>query len=360
MKIVVLAGGSGTRLWPKSRKNLPKQFAQIVNDKTMIENTVDRLLEDFDFSDIYFSTIPEFEDKIKDIFPDVADDHIIVEPEKRDNAAAYGFVAAHFLLTDPDEPLAFIPSDHYIRNVEKFNRTLRVAEAHIRETGCMLDIAIEPNFPSTALGYTKVGKEIAVVDGVEVYSFEGHTEKPAFDIAQAYVRDGSYFWHGSYYMWTARGFLSAYEKYAPEIYAHLGKIVDAITDGRFDEIASHYSRIEKTSIDFAITEKMDHDDVRILKGDFGWSDIGTWDVLYDLKKVDLDENQNCTEGNWEGIDTSGSFISSTNDRLIATIGVDDLVIIDSKDALLICPKSRAQDVKQLVAKLQEKNKDTYL
>lgn len=360
MNIVVLAGGSGTRLWPKSRHTRPKQFARIVNEKTMIENTVDRLLEEFDFENIYFSTVPEFSSVIKEIFPNVAEDHIIVEPEKRDNAAAYAFVAAHFMIKDPDEPLAFIPSDHYIRNVEKFNRTLRVAEGHIRETGKMLDIAIEPTFPSTALGYTKVGDKLDEIDDIELYSFVGHTEKPAYEVAQQYVREGSYLWHGSYYMWTARGFLEAYEKYAPDIYVHVADILKALTDGKHDEIVDAYGKIEKTSIDFAITEKMNHDDVRILKGDFGWSDIGTWDVLYDLKKVDFDQNQNYIQGNWVGIDTSGSYISSLNGKLVATVGIDDLVIVDTKDALLICPKSRAQDVKRIVQELKDKNKKNYL
>lgn len=360
MKIVILAGGSGTRLWPKSRKKKPKQFAEIVNNRTMIENTYDRLMGFFDNKDIYFSTVPEFAETIKRIFPQTPDDHIIVEPEKRDNAAAYAFVAAHFMEKHPDEPLAFIPSDHYIKDIVKFNQSLKKAEVLIKETGKMVDIAIEPTFPSTALGYTQIGEKTDDSEGIEVYAFKGHTEKPEYEKAQQYIKDGSYLWHGSYYMWTAKKFLEAYKAYAPGIYEHVEVIQEGLSRKDASKVNEAYGQIEKTSIDFAITEKMNPEDVLIIKGDFGWSDIGAWDVLHDLKKVDHDENQNYSEADWYGIDTNGSFISAPEGKVVATIGIDDLIVIDTKDVLLVCPKSKAQEVKKMVNKLSEEGNIDYI
>ncbi|MBU1119479.1 hypothetical protein KKH43_06380 [Patescibacteria group bacterium] len=360
MKIVIMAGGSGSRLWPKSRKDKPKQFTKVVGGKTMIEDTYARFVDHFSVDAIYFSTIPSFEKRIKELFPDIDGSHIIVEPEKRDNAAAHGYVAAYLSLTDENEPLAFIPSDHYIKDVEKFNITLKVAEEHIKSTGNMLDIAIEPSFPSTVLGYTHIGKHIETSEGVEIYEFLGHTEKPEFSVAKEYVDDGSYLWHGNYYMWTPKKFLEAYKKYAPSIYAHLEKIQHLLKDGDLDAIPGEYAQIEETTIDFAITEKMDPNEVRILKGDFGWSDIGAWDMVHDLLSYDYDQDQNVIKAKHVSVDTSGSYVSAPKGKLIATIGVDDLIIVDTPDALLVCPKSRAQDVKKVVEELKNRGEEDYI
>lgn len=355
-----MAGGSGTRLWPKSRQNKPKQFTKVVGKKTMIEQTYDRLHGFYEAKDIYFSTIPAFVAEIERIFPHLPSENIIIEPEKRDNAAAHGFIAAHFSLKDGDEPLAFIPSDHFIEDVVGFHKTIKVAEKRIKKEGKMLDIALPPTFASTVLGYTKVGKMKAREDGVEVYEFLGHTEKPPFATAKKYLKEKCYLWHGNYYMWTPNKFLAAYEKYAPKIFNHLEMIKEALRREDHAAIEKEYAKIEKTSIDFAILEKIDPKEVLILKGDFGWSDIGAFDVLYDLLKVEQDASQNLAEGKWVGLDTSGSYISGPPKKLIATIGVDDLIIIDTKDALLVCPRSRAQDVKKLVEDLKERGEINFI
>ena len=212
MKIIILAGGTGTRFWPQSREKSPKQFSSIIDKKSMIELTYDRFIPAFKKNDIYFSTNKKFVKKIKNFFPGVSEGNIIVEPEKLDTAPAMGFAAAHLFLKFPDEPMVFAPSDHFIANKKEFIKNLQLADQLIRKTGKMMDISITPNFPSTVLGYTRVGSKYLEKNGIKVYQFEGHVEKPDFNHAKKYLESGDYLWHANYYMWTPRLFLEAYKK----------------------------------------------------------------------------------------------------------------------------------------------------
>ena len=356
MKIVILAGGTGTRFWPMSRADMPKQLCKLVSAKTMLEETLDRFKE-WPKEKIFISTTKSLVDKIKEVLPDFPEDHYIVEPALRDTAPAMGYVANYLFTIDPDEPIAFIPADHHIGQVDKFLRSIKEAEKAILETGKMLDISVYPTSPTTTLGYTKVGKRLRESDGVEFFEFLGHKEKPDHETAQQYLKEGNYLWHANYYMWTPRKFLEAYEKYAPEMYAVLMKIQKLLGDkSKEKEIEDLYETMEKISIDYAITEKMDSSELLIIRGDFDWDDIGAWDTLYQNMLVNTDENNNVVFGERINIDTSGCLIYGREGKMIATIGVDDLVIVDTDDALLVCPKSRAQEVKKVVEILKKKGK----
>jgi len=359
MNIIIMAGGRGTRFWPLSRHQKPKQFSAIIEKRSMLEVTFDRFNKDYPVDNIYVSTVPEFRDEIAELLPQLPAQNIIAEPEKRDTAAAMGFVAANLYLKEPDEPIAFIPSDHYIGDEAVFHKFMKVAEDLIKSEGKMLDIAINPNFPSTVLGYTKIGKEYKSENGVSVYEFEEHVEKPSYELAQKYINEGSYLWHASYYMWTPRKFLESFQKYAPDISKHLESIVKALNDADENKVQEEYGKMRKISFDYAVTENMDPDNVLIIKGDFGWSDIGAWDTLHDQLCKQADKNGNVIRGDWVGEDTTQSLIYGKDDKMIATIGMDDIVVVDTEDALLICPKGRAQDVKKIVEKL-EKDKKHYL
>lgn len=386
MKIVILAGGGGTRLWPLSRQSRPKQFTKLLNGKTLLENTLERFMG-YRPKDIYISTNPQNVPLIKEILPNFFEQNIIIEPEKRDTGPAMGFVAAKLSIEFLDEPIAFIPSDAYIQDPQKLIICLKAAEKLIKDTGKMLDIGIPPEFPSVHLGYTKIAEKFADIADIEVYSFAGHTEKPDLETAKKYLQDGHYLWHGNFYMWTPRLFLEAYKKYVPEIYSHLLAIQETLKVDNTDKVNQEFSQMEKISIDYAITEKMNPKDVLIIKGDFGWSDIGAFDVLYDKLKGESDADGNIIKANHLSLDTKNCFIydsgwcanpsrtktdvasgSSSNskqspisvNKKIATIGVSDLVIINTPDALLICPKDRSQDVKKIVDKLKESGEEKYL
>lgn len=357
MKIVILAGGTGTRFWPMSRSDSPKQLCRLVSEKTMLEETLDRF-NDWPNEKIFISTTKALAGKIKEVLPNIPDDHYIIEPSLRDTAPAMGYAAAYLAAIDPDEPMAFIPADHKIGQVDVFLRSIEEAEKMILETGKLLDISVHPTAPTTTLGYTKVGKKVKEADGIEFYEFLGHKEKPDHETAKKYLKDGNYLWHANYYMWTPKKFMEAYQKYAPEMHAVLVKIQKLFGDkSKEKEIEELYEKMEKISIDYAITEKMDPKELMIIKGNFDWDDIGAWDTLYQNMLGSSDDNNNIVMGSkHEQVETSGSLIYGPKGKIIATIGIDDLVIVDTKDALLVSTKSRAQDVKKIVAKLKDKGK----
>lgn len=353
MRIVILAGGGGSRMWPISRSDRPKQLCDLISEKTMLEETIDRF-SDYPKEKIFIATTKELLSKIRKTLPEFPQENIIIEPSRRDTAPAMGYAALRLSLLDEDEPIAFIPSDHYIGRIDIFLKSIKEAGKVIEETGRLLDISIHPTIPTTSLGYTKVGKKEFERDGIEFFEFLKHVEKPDYKTAQGYLEEGSYLWHANYYMWTPKFFLGAYKKYAPKIYEGLMKIKELIEKNDEEEIDRVYSEMERISIDYAITEKMDSKELLIIKGAFEWKDIGAWDTLHENLMTKTDERRNLVKGSRLNIDTSGSIIYGKDEKLIATIGIDDLVIIDTDDALLVCPKSRAQDVKKIVEELKER------
>lgn len=359
MNIIILCGGTGTRLWPMSRSSKPKQFNQIISEKTMIEETVERFTGSFPKENIYFSTTPEQAEHIRATFQDLEEDHIIIEPEKRDSGPAMGYAAAYLQHKGETEPMVFIPCDHYIANTELFIKNIKDAEEIIKKTGKMMDIAITPTFPSTALGYTHVGeKSEESTEDTTVFEFKGHVEKPELEKAKELLATKEYLWHANFYMWTPEGFLNAYKQYAPEMYQHLEAIQEAWKKDNSKKVKVEYGQMEKISIDYAVTEKMDPSDVLIIEGTFGWSDIGTWDVLHDQTKDKHDSDDNLIKGEAELKDTKGSVVYNMNSKkkIISTIGVSDMIIIDTDDALLVCDKEKTQDVKKIVESLNEQGK----
>lgn len=350
MKFIILAGGGGTRLWPLSTKKRPKQFCKLLDNKTLLKSTFERL-QSFGVKNIYLSCSKNTLKLVRKELPQLDSKNIIIEPEKRDTAAAMGLAAAYLAVKHPDEPVAFIPSDHYILNKNKFIKSLKVAEDLIKKTGKLLDIGVTPHFPSTVLGYTCLGEMYKNIQGIKVYNFKKHTEKPELKVAQKYLKAKNYLWHANYYMWTPRLFLESYKKYSPGTYRHLIKIKNNFEAGK--SIISEFKKIKKISFDYAITEKINPRDVLIIKGDFGWYDLGAWDVLFDALKSKLNKDRNLVKGKFLSLDTKGSLIYNYEDKPIATIGVKDLVIVNTKDGLLICPKELSSRVREVAEKLDK-------
>jgi len=363
MKVVILAGGSGTRLWPISRDKKPKQVAPLWKGKTLLEETVNRLKGLVKPQDIYLLMVQDLYTKIKKEIPSIKKRgiNIIIEPAKRDTGPAMAWAAARLVDKFPDEPLLFLASDHYIRDNKELKNAIRVQEKLVKKTGKLLDIAIIPEFPSTAFGYTKIGKLYKEIDGVEVYNFLGHVEKPEFNEAKKLIQSGKYLWHANFYMWTPKKLMEAYKKHARSIYQGVMKAKKKWSEGKKREAKEIFQKIKKLSIDYAVTEKLSSKDVLIIKGEFGWSDIGSWSALHEEQMTGGDSRQNVIDGDWVGFDTSNCLIiTKSQKKLIATAGLDDMVIIDTPDALLVCPKGRSQDVKKIVEELKKRNKKKFI
>ncbi|MEK7190019.1 MAG: sugar phosphate nucleotidyltransferase [Patescibacteria group bacterium] len=360
MNIVILAGGVGKRLWPLGRKNNPKQFFPVVGKKPLVKETFDRFAKTYGAKKIFFSTTVDLLPYLKKLFPKLSAEQFIVEPSRRDTGPAMGFAAVKLFLQSPDEPMVFVPSDHFIADVKKYLACFKIGEKLIKETGKMLDIGVVATFPSTVLGYTKIGKKCGNFGGVEVYNFAGHTEKPNYATAKKYLASGNYLWHGNYYMWTPRLFLNAMKKYAPTVHAPLEKIKNLLTSGKQKEIVKIYAGIEKISFDYAVTEKIDKKDALIIKGDFGWNDIGAWDVLHNQLKSGADVKGNVMKGKVVHHDTDNCLLFGHGGRVLATLGMKDTIIVDTEDAILVCPKERAQDMKKLIEKMEAGGLNKYL
>ncbi|MBI4032373.1 mannose-1-phosphate guanylyltransferase [Candidatus Berkelbacteria bacterium] len=360
MNYVIMCGGSGTRLWPRSRFTQPKQFATLVTELTMLEETVKRLDGLATPENTYISTIAPFAPVVRRLLPKVPKNHYIIEPEKRDTGPAMAFVAAWMSRVGADEPMVLMPADHHIRDAEMYRKTFAVGEALIREHGVMINIGLPPTFPNTNLGYLKVGKELEERDGVHVFAFEGQREKPDAKTAKQFLDDGNYLWNGGYFAWTPQKFMEAYERFAPSIGKHLPAIIAALGEGSEDALHEAFARMEAKSIDYAVIEKMDASEVRTLRGDFGWADLGDWHMLSEQLGDQADEQGNLIKGHWRGVDTTNTLVYGQPEKLITTIGVDGLVIVDTPDALLVTPKERSQDVKKIVELLTSEGLRQYL
>jgi mannose-1-phosphate guanylyltransferase len=290
MKAVILAGGGGTRLWPLSTPDHPKQFIALISDKTMLEETVDRL----DFlkpEDIYIAINKNHLDLVNHLCPQIPEKNIIIEPELRDTASCIGFAAAIIEKRHPNEVMAIIYADHLIRNKKEFQEKLKVAESLAKSENTLNIIEVTAAYPNTNYGYVKLGKLFKKIEQTEVYKLDSFTEKPDISSAQKFIKSENYLWNTGIYVWKARTLLNHYKTLLPDTFKKLQKIMEAYDTPDQDRIITAlYPILEKTSIDFAIMEKVDPSQVLIIKADLGWTDIGNFETLYkELESRNLHE-----------------------------------------------------------------------
>ncbi len=353
MKIVIFAGGVGSRLWPLSRKNTPKQFEKIVGDKSMLQIAVNKLFPDFGWNDIYISTGKSYSEMIQKQLPELPSENIIIEPEMRDVGPAVGLITALFSKINPDEPMALLwGSDHLVKKEEIFRKTLKVAEKIVADNNKkMIFIGQEPRFASQNLGYIGFGKKIKEISGFPVFEFNGFEYRPDLKTAQKYLADKHHSWNLGYFVTTPKFLWELFEKHAPDLYMKLKKIKDAYKTEKYEKILKEvYPTIEKISFDNAILEKMDKKYAEVISVDIGWSDIGAWEALKEA--LSEREDQNVTKGKVLIEDSRDTLLFNYTDQLAVGIDLESLLVINTEDVLLVCPKESVPKIKKLVESLK--------
>ncbi len=358
LKIVIRAGGVGTRLWPESREKMPKQLHKLASDKSMLRETVDRLYPDIEPEAIFVSTNKNCVDRVIKELPDIPLKNIIVEPSRKDTAAACGLETVYIEKRFPNSIVASLGSDHLVRRPEEFRRVIQAtAKAAKKNPEHLFCLGCFPTFPDTNFGYIKLGKEIDAVDKLKVYKVNQFTEKPDFQTAKKLISKGGCLWNANMFLWNTRTLLSLYKKFLPKMHTGLMKIKKSLdTDMEQETLSGEYNKLEKVAIDYAILEKSSK--VAAVSLNVGWNDIGNWTSLKD--ELASKEKDNVIRGEHLAIDTTNSLIYGQKDKIVATIGVKDLIIVDTNDALLVCDKKRAPEVKKIVDELKKTKKEKYL
>lgn len=344
---VIMSGGMGTRFWPKSRHNMPKQFLRTVGDKTMIQNTVDRIEKNICHDNICIVTNKSYTRMIKKQLPKIKAGNIFIEPDNKETATCIGYAAIKLLKRDPDAVMIVLPSDHMITNIDEFKATIDEAVAVAKNENMLVTMGVVPTRPETAYGYIEIGRPLPDYGHIPVYKVKRFTEKPNKTIAQIFIDKGTFLWNSGMFVWKASVLLEEIEKYLPELYGSLMTMSKSLdTSDEEKVVEEEYKKIDGISIDFGIMEKSTN--VAVLKTNLNWDDIGSWNALdkYYIK----DDDNNIINGLCSPIDTRNCMIFGDG-RLIATIGVNNLLIVDTGDTLLICDRERDQDIKEMVRQL---------
>lgn len=351
---LIMAGGRGERFWPKSRKRMPKQFLSLTDDgKTMIQLTVERILPLVALEDVYIVTNRDYLPLVQEQLPDLPQQNILCEPVGRNTAPCIGLGAMHISQKYDDAVMFVLPSDHLIKYNTIFLNTLTDA-AEIAEQGDnLVTLGITPDYPETGYGYIKFNPEETLARAFAVDRF---VEKPDMETAKTYLATEQYLWNSGMFIWKVSTILKNLEQYLPETYAGLLKIKNAIgTEEERSVLEREFEAFRSESIDYGIMEKAQH--IYTLAGSFGWDDVGSWLAVERIRQSN--EFGNVITGNAITVDTKNTVIEGGK-KLIATVGVENLIVVDTEDALLICEKDSAGNIKKVLENLKICNRTEYL
>ena len=356
---LILAGGGGTRLWPVSRRATPKQLLPLVDERSLFKTTIDRLLPLFAPENIYISTGTPFIQGMRNDAPEIPAENFIIEPSGRNTGPAAALALAVIHKRDPEAIVTMQHADHFIKYEDKYREILQ-AGCQIAEDqdGTIITLGVSPTYPATGFGYIQQGEQITEVNGFSAYKALGFTEKPNVVTATSFLASGEYSWNAGMFIWKSEVAMQEFQRQTPQLWALLEQLEPTIDTPAFQaELATVWGQMPKISIDVGIMEGAEK--MIVIPEDIGWNDIGSWDALFDV--VPQDKFGNSIKGNAGDhviLDTRQSLIFS--DRMTVTIGVEDIIVIDTEDVVLICNRARAQDVKEVVNHLKATKRNEYL
>ena len=346
---VIMAGGRGERFWPKSRLKTPKHLISIVGEKPMLHQTVERLGDMVPIDHMFVITSSDQLEGVAKCCPQLNDENIIAEPVGRDTAAVVGLASVLIKQKDPKGVFVMLPADQVIHDESAFQKTIKMAFEVASVEPLLVTLGIKPYSPATGYGYIKKGNEHSVLNGNSIYHVEKFAEKPDLETAKGYLASGDYFWNAGMFAWSVPTITKELKEKTPELYKSLENIEQRYIAGEnMREILEEvYPNIQKISVDYAIMEKATN--VVTIESLFDWDDVGTWPALE--RHLPLDDHANVKLGDVLLEESHKNIVVGRTDHLTALIGVEDMIVVQTDDATLICPKDRAQDIKKLVGKI---------
>ena len=349
MNIVVFAGGVGTRLWPLSRKKTPKQFEQIVGDKSTLQLAVERLLPSFDTKHMFISTNREYVPTVLSQLKMILKDNIIGEPEMRDVGPVVGLATAILAKIDPESPMAIVWSDHLVKQEDLFRKILTISQKLIEQhPNKIVFISQKPRFASQNLGWIQYGSTVKTVEGINFHTFEDFKYRPDPETAERYFASGHHAWNVGYFVTTPKYLFSKYKQFVPDMYEKLKEIQSSWGTNKWDEtVNTLYPSLIKIHFDNAILERLPKDEAFVVSEDLEWSDVGAWEALKEaLQKTSTD---NVTRGNVILEECNDSLVYNYNDKqLLIAIDTSELLVVNTSDVVLVCRKDSVPKIKKLV------------
>lgn len=354
--VAIMAGGIGSRFWPKSRTSYPKQFLDILNTgKTLIQWTFERYAAFVPKENIYVVTSEEYSGIVAEQLPDIPKENIVAEPSRKNTAPCVAYISFKLLQKDPEASLIVAPSDHMILDGENFKKITTQALAFVDQKEAFITLGITPTYPNTGYGYIQFDSK-TIADNI--HKVKTFTEKPNLELAKTFVASGEFLWNGGIFVWKVKTVVNAFEKYQPEMFELFDSEKEKFNTAKEKEaIGKIYPQCTSVSIDYAIMEKADN--VYVIPSSFGWSDLGTWNSAYENLDKDYLGNAVASD-NVIVIDATKCMVSAPHDKLLLLQGLDDFIIVDTKDVLMICKKDKEQAIKEYVAEVKRSKGDKYL
>lgn len=359
MKAVIFAGGIGTRMWPLSREATPKQFEKIIDGKSTLQLTVERLIPEFNYEDIYISTGKRYTKTIHQQLPQIPEANIIGEPVMNDVAPAVGYVMSILSKRFPDTPTAILWSDHILKNIAEFKNALQTGAIHLKDhPNQIVFLGQKPRFASQNLGWIEIGEEINKINNLSIKAFKSWHYRPDLEIAKKYLKTGLHCWNPGYFIVTPKFVMQQFKTHAPDMYDDLMTLKESYSKPNHQQLLEEiYPKFPKISFDNLIIEKIPPDKAVVISVDLGWSDVGAWEALKEALQSSPD--QNITHGSVKTRNTTDSLIYSYTDQLVTTIDLEGMVVVVTPDVILVTKKDSIPEVKKLVGELKESELEKY-